>query len=322
MSNTILRQWAMLKSVPREPRKIDTRSLRQLLEQEGFNISQRSIQRDLNKLSKVFPGLQSDGNRDVAGWFWKSNTAVQDFPAIDPPMALTFKLAESFLGSLRPPSVMDRVRPYLDASDKVLESIDEQGYRNWASKVAVVPRTQPLIPAVVDPEVLRVIYDALLHQKRFKGWYKPRGKAEAEYDFKPYGIVYRDSVIYLVGAVWNYDDPLQYALHRFRKCEPLDEGFEIPGDFNLDEYIASGAFEYVVGDGKPFRLTAVFLHEAGMHLFETPLSKDQKIIRKRDGRLQVSATVNNTQQLRWWLLGFGSGVRVVAPAWLKRELGY
>ena len=102
MSQVLRRQWATLNRIPRTPSKVGTRELMDELCKEGFDVSLRSIQRDLNMLSTIFPGLQSDDNPDAAGWYWELNAEVMDFPAIDPPMALTFKLAEKFLSDLIP----------------------------------------------------------------------------------------------------------------------------------------------------------------------------------------------------------------------------
>ena len=174
MSDTLMRHWEMLKAIPREPAKIDTRSLMTLLNQKGFSVSQRTVQRDLGRLAGIFPDLMTDKNPDVAGWSWRKNSTINDFPSIDPPMALTFKLVENFLQNLIPPSVLGLIQPYLSTSDTVLAELDDRNYRDWSSKVAIVPRTQPLIPATVDPEVVRVVYESLLHQKRFRGWYNAR----------------------------------------------------------------------------------------------------------------------------------------------------
>ncbi len=51
--------------------------------------------------------------------------------------------------------------------------------------------------------------------------------------------------IYLVATVWDYRDPRHYALHRFKKCSMLDEVAVPPKDFDLDDYLRVGAFEYV-----------------------------------------------------------------------------
>jgi len=53
----------------------------------------------------------------------------------------------------------------------------------------------------------------------------------------------------------------------------------------------------------------------GKHLYETPLSDDKSITEIGDGRMMVKATVLNTEELRWWLLGFGRHVEVVSPGY-------
>jgi predicted DNA-binding transcriptional regulator YafY len=63
-----------------------------------------------------------------------------------------------------------------------------------------------------------------------------------------------------------------------------------------------------------------FDREAGEHLWDTPLSVDQQIIGLPDGRMEVRATVTDSLQLRWWLLGFADGVEVVEPARLRDQL--
>jgi predicted DNA-binding transcriptional regulator YafY len=49
------------------------------------------------------------------------------------------------------------------------------------------------------------------------------------------------------------------------------------------------------------------------------LCADQKIGQEQNGFVRVSGTVADTQQLRWWLLGFGDKVEVLAPASLRAE---
>jgi len=319
MSNTLLRQWAMLKQIPRHPARIGTRTLMNRLEQQGFRISQRSIQRDLKMLSELFPDLQTDGNPDVPGWFWREGCAVNDFPALDPPMAFTFKLAETFLARMMPPAVLELIRPYLDRSERVLAALDQEGFPSWTEKVRVVPRAQPLIPARVKPEVVRVVYGALLEERQFRGRYRRRDGDVAEYRFHPLGLVFRDSVIYLVATVWDYRDPRHYALHRFEQCEPLEECAVHPEGFELDAYVKSGAFEYLGTGSKKIRLAVLFDEGVARHLEETPLSGDQQIAPKGEGRVLVTATVNDSQQLRWWLLAFGDQVEVMEPERLREE---
>jgi len=64
----------------------------------------------------------------------------------------------------------------------------------------------------------------------------------------------------------------------------------------------------------------LFEHDYGEHLLETPLSKDQQVEELEDGKLKITATVADTPQLRWWLMGFGAGVEVLSTSNLRSEL--
>jgi hypothetical protein len=107
------------------------------------------------------------------------------------------------------------------------------------------------------------------------------------------------------------------VLHRVQRAEVLEVSAVVPEGFDLDRYIQEGEFSYPVGE--PIRLEAVFSHGAAFHLHDTPLSADQVLTALDDERVLVRATVDNTAELRWWLLGFGELVEVLAPADLRDE---
>jgi predicted DNA-binding transcriptional regulator YafY len=127
----------------------------------------------------------------------------------------------------------------------------------------------------------------------------------------PLGLVVRGNLLYLVCTLWDYQDLRQLALHRVLTASPTDKPVTRPDGFNLDEYIQSGEFQYPVGP--PIQLKAKFSRAAAAHLVETPLSDDQVIESLDADHVCVTATVRDTAQLDWWLLGFGSGVLVLAP---------
>ncbi|MBK7024819.1 MAG: hypothetical protein IPH41_15370 [Sulfuritalea sp.] len=52
--DALFRQWHMLRRVPRYPQKITVQDIRRGLAESGFDITERSIQRDLNGTLKVF----------------------------------------------------------------------------------------------------------------------------------------------------------------------------------------------------------------------------------------------------------------------------
>lgn len=64
-----LRQWATLRLIPKPPRTISTRALHERLTGHGYEVTKRTVERDLSKLSTVFP-LTSDQAGNELRWGW------------------------------------------------------------------------------------------------------------------------------------------------------------------------------------------------------------------------------------------------------------
>jgi predicted DNA-binding transcriptional regulator YafY len=313
MSDTLLRQWELLRSIPRAPRKIDVASLVTKLQTAGYKTTKRSIQRDLNLLSSVFP-LICDDRSQTYGWSWSGDAPTFDLPAMDGPTALTLRLIEQFIPTLLPSTIRNQLAPQFERARAVLGANPDNALRQWADCVRVVPREMPLLAPKFNNEAVRVVYDALLAGCRFAADYRSRANDTDEvktYEVNPLGLVVRGNLLYLVCTLWNYQDIRQLALHRVLTATPTEQPVTRPDGFNLDEYIQSGEFQYPVGPA--IQLKAKFSRGAAAHLVETPLSDDQVIESLDAEHVCVSATVRDTAQLDWWLLGFGSAVLVLEP---------
>ncbi len=320
MSEALLRQWAMLRRIPRHPRKITAQELKNALDDAGYATTLRTIQRDLKTLSSEFP-LRADERTPPFGWSWPAQADLMDIPGMDGRTALTFKLVETYGKALLPPAVLEFLAPHLKRADEILKGLGGSPLGAWADRVRVIPRGLRLRSPSVKAEVLDVVYQALFAQKRFRALYLPRsegGQDPREYVVSPHGLVFRDQLVYLVATLWDYDDVKQLALHRFEKAEPLDEPAWTPPGFRFDQYVATGAFDYPEAGAIP--LKALFTKDAAFHLYETPLSDDQTIEPYDEDCVLVSATVADSAQLRWWLLGFGDQVIVLEPDPLRAEL--
>ncbi len=319
MNGKFLRQWTMLRYVPRYPAKTTTSSLTKVLKTNGFEVTQRTIQRDLKALADLMPGLQVDEEKDFPGWSWSKDAMLLDLPTMNSNMALTFQLADNFLGRMFPPSVLKQLKPYFDSANNILQAVDNTSYTNWGEKVRILSRTQQLVPATIKESVVTVIYEALFKGQQFRGRYVRRDGDEVEYDIHPLGLIFRESVVYLVATVWSYKDPRHLALHRFSHCDLLKDKVVPPQGFDLDRYLEKGSFQYAETENEMIRLKVQFFNWAGHHLLETPLSDDQEVSESDDGDMQIEATVKASSQLRWWLLGFGDYAEVLEPMALREE---
>ncbi len=317
-NETLLRQWQMLQLVPRQPQKVDVKRLQAALAARGFDVTDRTVQRDLNDLSQVFP-LQCD-DHSPKGWSWLKAADALQVPGIDAQTALAFRLVEKHLTDALPKATVTQLEPWFANARGVLGAMKEKGVGAWMDRVRVIRRGIHMRPPSVDAAVVEVVYDALLTDRRFLVEYTRRGElAVRKYDVCPLGLVLKDAVAYLVCTLNEHDDPMQLALHRMSSAALTDVPRVVPAGFNLDAYVASGAFNFLIGG--TLKLRAAFKKEAAATLQETKLEPYQTELQLPGGEVMIEATVADTRDLRAWLLSYGDAVEVLAPRALREEIG-
>ncbi len=316
---TLLRQWTMLRMVPRYPQKATARDLTDRLQAEDFPVSKRTVERDLLELSAAFP-LALDDREKPYGWSWQKDAPAFDLPGLGNHEALTMMLVEQHLGALLPGSTMDVLAPYFKAARQHLMALPKSRHVNsWLNKVRTVPPSQPLLSPKIKPEVQHAVSEALLADRQLEISYKRRGESKpVGYRIHPLALVQRGGLIYLYSRIFDYEDTRILVMHRIESATLLDQPTEYPAGFNIDDEVSKGRFGF--GDGSMIKLKAIFTNASGEHLYETPLSRDQVIEVSGDDRLCVSATVADTPQLIWWLLAMGEGAEVVEPLSLRAKI--
>ncbi|MCO7516773.1 WYL domain-containing protein [Pseudomonas guariconensis] len=69
---TLSRQWALLRQLPSRSPGITSAELVWRLRDVGFNVSKRTVERDLNELSLIFP-LERNDKSIPFGWHWSAS---------------------------------------------------------------------------------------------------------------------------------------------------------------------------------------------------------------------------------------------------------
>lgn len=192
--------------------------------------------------------------------------------------------------------------------------------RDWiAQKIARIDVWQGLLePPAHKRGVLCGISAALFEDRALRIRYR-YGETTEFYRVHPLALVRRDQVLYLVAIFEGFSDPRLLSLHRIAMAFPdEDEPRRVPPDFDLAAYLR---------DGLPFRregaatldVDLLFAASAYGYLQDRP-PRGAVIDPPADGGFRVSGPVPNTQELRWWLLGFGDQVRIRAPRALAEQL--
>lgn len=310
--DTLLRQLALLRLIPREPQRRATSTLLEKLREQGFSVSQRTLQRDLVNLSGPFALLcdaQPAGNR----WSYMRDAPL-DLSAMDTPTALALYLAESHLQSLLPQIVLDQLAPQFNRARHHLDGLQHNDLAHWARRVRAIPNGKALLPAEINPVVWREVSTALMERRQLQIIYISRSKSEHKVlTLHPAGLVSRHSISYLIATANGYSDLRQYALHRIEMAETLDKSARESEPLDIDRYIQNGGFNNP-GTVAETELVADVSPQIAWLLGETPLSAEQELEPLPNSDWQrLRAKVPMDQETLWWLFGLGENVRVHAP---------
>ncbi|MDP2227102.1 MAG: WYL domain-containing protein [Moraxellaceae bacterium] len=314
-SDTLLRQWEMLRLIPQSAYRITTGELVSRLESLGYPVTQRTVQRDLQKLSVNFP-ISCDEGSTRPGWFWMEKASL-DIPNLSISDALSIKMMENYLTPLLPTAILDSLRGRFDLAEKRLESVNNPLTR-WTDKIRTVTPGQPLQAPAIAPDVLSVIQSALVNERQIAARYQGRsGKPATDFTLHPLALVLRGPISYLVARAFEYEDVRLYAMHRFEAATETEDRIVVPPNFDIDDFIATGALNF--GSGETIALTLRVSLALKTTLMESPLSADMTLTEDGD-RFRVHAEVPNTWQLRWWIQSQGPDVEVLEPDTLRHQI--
>ena len=121
MSDALLRQWTLLKLIPRAPRTADDRGI-------------------------------------PCGWCWTKEAPAFDLPRMDGTTALSIKLLEQFIPQLLPPTLRDHLLPWFRQADTVLAEHAPNHLGAWLDRVRVILNSVPLLAPTIDETIARTVY--------------------------------------------------------------------------------------------------------------------------------------------------------------------
>lgn len=316
--DTLYRQLTLLQLVPRYPGRIATPVLTEKLREKGFNVTERTVQRDLaGKISELFPVICHDDAKPYR-WSFRPEAHI-NLPSLDTVTALTLYLSEQQLQGLLPQVAIDQLTPQFNKARQHLEHMEHNGLSRWAKRVRALPNGKQLISARINSNVWQSLTLALMDNLCLEVNYLSRHtENKSRFVLHPAGLVVRNASSYLVARVENYDDLRQFALHRIQSAKVLQQPADIDDDFDIDAYIAQGAFTGGQGQEQTELVADIAPYLAWM-LKETPLSQHQDITPLNDGSdwHRLVASVPMDWETLWWVYAMNSGIRLFAPdAWV------
>ncbi|WP_371826728.1 helix-turn-helix transcriptional regulator [Caballeronia sp. SBC1] len=313
-----------------------TPEVRQQLEERGHRTKYpKKVLRELAKLEKKKVVLSTSNGRELLWqrkpWLHGARDGAGLMGAAE---AVAFHILQRFAGNKLPAAVTKDLEPLFSAAEVRLsqEKADNRIYRAWPDKVDSVDGTFALIRPNLREDIFHVIATATFFEREVCVKYRPAGKPETEdltpKTLWPLALVESAGLMYMVAQDPSFeprkDKPrIQWLRSLFRLdriVSTVESGktFAYPEDFSLRTYVeGEQAFNFLTEPA--VKLSIAFDGNAGNHLKETPMAKDQELATLADGRLRVTGTVIPSLKLRWWLRSFGANVEILTPVSMREE---
>lgn len=314
---TLSRQWQMLQLLPMRPPGLTARELTDRLADEGYVVTKRTVERDLNELSLQFGlGNYSPNEKPPFGWYFASGKKT-DLGSVALADAVSLVLMSDVIQQIMPPSMSQAIAGKITRAREKLKSLKEHPMSKWSEKVRYVSPVLPLRAPNVKPKIMEAVQEALVTDRQLQLAYASFNERSKDMTVNPLSMVLRGSVPYLLCTVNEYSDICHFALHRIERASILESPVRIPQNYSVDQHIQDGALNFWVGE--TFQLKAIVTEELAMRLSEMPLHPDQRIS-FQDDHWELNATVQDSWQFQTWILSLGSGICVQSPQKLRDQI--
>jgi predicted DNA-binding transcriptional regulator YafY len=310
--NQLTRQWHLLQLLDRPSGVAVEEAARDL------DCTVRTIWRDLRVLQDAGFPIYDEPGADGRRSLWRvDDTFKQRLPlklSLAELAALLMSrdlLAPAGAGGLGPAitSAFEKIGGVLskDALGLIDRMRDTIGVRTLGAKLQA-PST----------EHVAAIQGALLECRRLRLRYYSMSRDEvSDRRVDPYHLTLHGGGFYLVGYCHLRQAVRIFAVERIRECEVLSVRFDVPGTFDLDQYLA-GAWGIIRGDVVTVKV--LFARSLARYIRERLWHPTQKFRELESGRLEMTLRVADTLEVRRWILGFGSEAEVLEPGALRETL--
>lgn len=199
---------------------MSTQQLYEYMLEEGYNISKRTVERNLKELADI--GYIDFEDKGPDGYLWrKTYVATKDQLVMESSSALLVVMAEKMLMNVLPPASWTHLEDRFEQARRTLDKSAKNKLRHWQDKLFHIQGSMPSTPDVVDTEIRKVVYDAILDEEEIELVYQGKLSPEPKpYTLNPLAIAVRDEKIYLIASKAETPEKLRiFHFHRMKSAK-------------------------------------------------------------------------------------------------------
>jgi predicted DNA-binding transcriptional regulator YafY len=245
-------------------------------------------------------------------------------------LALTFNLADQYLRPVLSKRSLEHLEPQFSKAKELLNTKRVESTKKWLDKVRVIPNAFLVQKPILENDIYDDITRAVLDERRVNVNYQSvrSGEKTKNYDFHPFGLIFRDPVHLLIGVKdEDRSKPIPLRLDRMQSITVYeDRPAQIPRNFDIDRFIqAKLGVSY--SDNK--ELVKLKVSGVPLHIIvDTPLSENQKVDYLPGNTALITVDLRITQDFEQWLYANSieflgredSMLEVLEPEYLRERI--
>jgi predicted DNA-binding transcriptional regulator YafY len=142
-------------------------------------------------------------------------------------------------------------------------------------------------------------------------------KKETRRKVDPYRIWFFSGTFYLIGFCHKRKEVRVFALDRIKMLHQTKEQFEVPEDFDFEDFVGPS---FGVFQGEPVKVKVWFAPDVAGYIEEKIWHESQQIEEEDDGSVIFEAEVAGTDEIKFWIMSWGSHALVLEPDSLREEI--
>ena len=301
------------------PRFNLTKEIDQRLIDEDFNVTKRTVERDLLKLSDVM-GLKSVDSPEGYKWSYEQSHAHELLPALSPNEALLLLQAQEFLSHILPVKSLLALEPRFEKAASTLA--ESAKFKDWQKKVHIAPNVN-LIQTHISEEYREIVYNAVLNAEQLKIKFTRNNAEHVDTIVNAHGLLIKEHMQYLVHS--RTELPNKLRLIKLPNITEVENNYTVNQvcTTDIETFIHSNSASYKLSQEK-IKVQMKVAGPARLLFENSKLSADQTIEPFKGHNDEecglLTATTDFTHDFVHFILGYGKWVEVVEPQALIDEL--
>jgi len=142
-------------------------------------------------------------------------------------------------------------------------------------------------------------------------------KKETRRTVDPYKIWFFNGTFYLIGYCHVRKEVRIFALDRIKMLHQTREHFDVLKEFDLEDFMRPS---FGVFQGEPVKIRVWFAADIAGYIKEKVWHESQKMETLEDGSIIFEAEVAGTEEIKFWIMSWGSKAMVLEPRSLRDEV--